>query len=139
VAPDLITGARTRSEDMRSEVGSAGGVSERDARGERTPTSGVDGSPAPREQGSCRPVGKEERAGWGAARSRKAMRPGVAGSISEIPVYVSFAPPYSSRKVNLTGAFLRQILGRIERLVWQAAAGGGSAPRRGIHEREDPG
>ena len=50
------------------------GPSERDDRSERTPKAGVDGSPAPREKGLCRPVEKEESAGWEAARSFEAMR-----------------------------------------------------------------
>ena len=58
----------------------------RDDRGERTPKYGVDGRPAPRMQGICRPVGKEETAGWGTAPSFKTIRPGAAGSILEIPV-----------------------------------------------------
>ena len=84
MAPDLIIGPHTeRGHEERGRI--SRGISERDDRGERTPKAGVDGSPAPREKGLCRPVEKEESAGWEAARSFEAMRPGRAGSISEIP------------------------------------------------------
>ena len=56
------------SEGMRCEAEAAGRVSARGDRGERTPKNGVEGSAAPREEGSCRPVGKEERAGRRGAR-----------------------------------------------------------------------
>src|SRR5262249_32618226 len=78
-APDLITGARTRSEDMRSEVESAEGVAERDARGQRTPTFGGDGRAVPREKGCCRPVGREEGAVWGDTRLVRCDEAGRGG------------------------------------------------------------
>ena len=64
---------------MRSETETAGGVSERGARGERTSTAGVDGSPAPRERRSCGLIEKEESAGWGATHLVQCDEAGCSG------------------------------------------------------------